>query len=269
MGRLANRSKDTTSHPLSQGKSLLFFSPNNKVILRRTVTKRLYTAACLQYDRLRAQNKRREAISDYPVGGWTRLSPKHLGAHMDPQDRIRIIKLRELIRDVPDFPKPGVVFKDITPLLGHPAGLSLAVEYLTQPFRSTRVDLVAGAESRGFIFGTAVARNLSAGFVPIRKPGRLPHDTHSEEYALEYGVDRVEIHKDAIQPGDRVLMVDDVLATGGTMAACCRLVKALGGEIVGIAFLIELAFLNGRSQLYDYPIHSILRYDSENSAPDT
>ena len=155
---------------------------------------------------------------------------------MDPQDRIRIIKLRELIRDIPDFPKPGVVFKDITPLLGHPAGLSLAVEYLTQPFRHTRVDMVAGAESRGFIFGTAVARNLSAGFVPIRKPGRLPHDTHSEEYALEYGVDRVEIHKDAIQPGDRVLMVDDVLATGGTMAACCRLVKALGGEIVGIAF---------------------------------
>jgi len=186
---------------------------------------------------------------------------------MDTQDRIRIVKLRELIRDVPNFPKPGVVFKDITPLLGHPAGLSLAVEYLTQPFRHTRVDWVAGAESRGFIFGTAVARNLSAGFVPIRKPGRLPHDTHSEEYALEYGVDRVEIHKDAIQAGDRVLMVDDVLATGGTMAACCRLVKALGGEIVGIAFLIELSFLNGRNQLYDYPIHSILKYDSESSPP--
>lgn len=186
---------------------------------------------------------------------------------MDGDERIRLIKLRTLIRDIPDFPKPGVVFKDITPLLANPAGLSLAVEYLTQPFRHTRVDLVVGAESRGFIFGTAVARNLSAGFVPIRKPGRLPADTHTEEYSLEYGTDRVEIHSDAIQPGDRVLVVDDLLATGGTMAACCRLVSALGGEIVGIAVLIELAFLNGRSQLHSYPLHSILVYDSE--APQT
>jgi len=187
---------------------------------------------------------------------------------MESLERSGVLKLRELIRDVPDFPKPGILFKDITPLLGHPAGLSLAVEYLTQPFRHMRVDLVAGAESRGFIFGTAVARNLSAGFVPIRKPGRLPSATHSEEYALEYGTDRVEIHRDAIRPGDRVLMVDDLLATGGTMAACCRLVRALGGEIVGIAFLIELAFLNGRTQLHDYPIHSILRYDSETTIPE-
>ena len=182
---------------------------------------------------------------------------------MEHDDRIRITKLRELIRDIPDFPKPGIVFKDITPLLADPAALSLSVEYLTQPFRHLPIDLVAGAESRGFIFGTAVARNLSAGFVPIRKPGRLPADTSSEEYALEYGADRVEMHRDAIQPGDRVLIVDDLLATGGTMAACCRLVSSLGGEIVGVAVLIELAYLNGRSQLQDYPVHTILTYDTE------
>jgi adenine phosphoribosyltransferase len=185
---------------------------------------------------------------------------------MDQEQRIRITKLRELIRDIPDFPRPGVVFKDITPLLRDPAGLSLAVEYLTQPFRDLHIDVVAGAESRGFIFGTAVARNLSAGFVPIRKPGRLPHDIHSEDYALEYGTDRVEIHKDAIRNGDRVLLVDDLLATGGTMAACCRLVAALGGQIVGVAVLIELSYLTGRRQIHDYPIHSILTYDTDASA---
>jgi len=184
---------------------------------------------------------------------------------MDRDERIRITKLRELIRDIPGFPKPGIVFKDITPLLADPAGLSLSVEYLTQPFRHMKVDLVVGAESRGFIFGTAVARNLSAGFVPIRKPGRLPAQTHTESYTLEYGVDNVEIHRDAIQPGDRVLMVDDLLATGGTMSACCRLVSNLGGEIIGIAVLIELSYLNGRSQLHPYPVHSILVYDSEAS----
>ncbi|MCH7703291.1 MAG: adenine phosphoribosyltransferase [Planctomycetes bacterium] len=166
--------------------------------------------------------------------------------------------LERLIRDVPDYPKPGIVFKDITPLLRDPAGLSLAVEYLTQPFRHQRIDVVVGAESRGFIFGTAVARNLSAGFVPVRKPGKLPLETHRESYALEYGTDALEIHVDAINKGDRVLMVDDLLATGGTMAACCRLVETLGGHIVGAAFLLELDFLNGRSKLQDYPIHSIM-----------
>ncbi len=182
------------------------------------------------------------------------------GAIMDHDDRIRITKLRELIRDVPDFPKPGVLFKDITPLLASPAGLSLAVEYLTQPFRGIDVDLVVGAESRGFIFGTAVARNMSAGFVPVRKPGHLPAETASEEYDLEYGTDSLEIHRDAIKPGQRVLLVDDLLATGGTMAACCRLVSSLGGEIVGIAVLIELGSLSGREKLSDYPVHSILTY---------
>ncbi|MCH9033527.1 MAG: adenine phosphoribosyltransferase [Planctomycetes bacterium] len=179
------------------------------------------------------------------------------------EQQIRITKLRELIRDVPDFPKPGVVFKDITPLLRHPAGLSLAVEYLTQPFRDQRVEVVVGAESRGFIFGTAVARNLSAGFVPIRKPGKLPAAVRSEAYELEYGTDRLEIHEDAIQRGERVLMIDDLLATGGTMAACCKLVEYLGGNIIGCGFLIELAFLGGRAKLGEYPIHSILSYDAE------
>lgn len=173
---------------------------------------------------------------------------------------IVITKLRDLIRDVPDFPRPGIVFKDITPLLADPAGLSLAVEYLTQPFRKMTVDIVVGAESRGFIFGTAVARNLSAGFVPIRKPGRLPGRTQSADYDLEYGTEQLHIHTDAIKPGDQVLMVDDLLATGGTMEACCRLVRSLGGTIVGSAFLIELAALNGRQKLQNLPVHSILVY---------
>ena len=179
---------------------------------------------------------------------------------MRTADDTRIAGLRELVRDVPDFPHPGVLFKDITPLLRNPAGLSLAVEYLTQPFRHLHVDAVVGAESRGFIFGTAVARNLSAGFVPIRKPGRLPAKTHSQEYALEYGTDRVEIHEDALSPGDRVLMIDDLLATGGTLAACCDLVLGLGAEIVGIAVLIELTELGGRKLLGDYPLHTVLPY---------
>ncbi len=168
--------------------------------------------------------------------------------------------LEKLIRDVPDFPKKGVLFKDITPLLADPAGLSLAVEYLTQPYRAAHIDVVVGAESRGFIFGTAVARNLSAGFVPIRKPGKLPAAKRSHTYELEYGTDTVEIHADAVRPGQRVLMMDDLLATGGTMRACCELVKELGGQIVGVAVLIELAFLKGREKLGEYDIHSVICY---------
>jgi len=171
--------------------------------------------------------------------------------------------LTRRIRDVAGFPKPGIVFKDITPLLRDPAALSLAVEYLAQPFRGKRVDVVAGAESRGFIFGTAVAQALSAGFVPIRKPGKLPAKTRSASYALEYGIDSLEIHVDAIRPGDRVLMVDDLLATGGTMDACCQLVESLGGEIVGVSFLIELAFLPGRDKLAKYPVHTVVQFESE------
>ena len=167
--------------------------------------------------------------------------------------------LAKILRDIHDFPKPGIVFKDITPLLADPAALSLAVEFLTQPFRDKHVDLVVGAESRGFIFGTAVARNLSAGFVPIRKPGKLPYKTKRVEYMLEYGSDAMEIHEDAINRGDKVLMIDDLLATGGTMAACCELVKSLGGEIVGVAFLIELTFLKGREKFGGMPVHSVIR----------
>ena len=168
--------------------------------------------------------------------------------------------LTKLIRDVPDFPKPGIVFKDITPLLASPVGLSMAVEYLTQPYRHHAVDLVVGAESRGFIFGTAVARNLSAGFVPIRKPGKLPGKIMKVEYELEYGHDSLEIIEDAIAPGGRVLMIDDLLATGGTMSACCKLVSEFDCQIVGVAFLIELCFLHGRKKLDGYPIHSVIQY---------
>jgi len=166
-----------------------------------------------------------------------------------------------MIRDIPDFPKPGILFRDITPLLQDPAGLSLAVEFLTQPFRDKHIDVVVGAESRGFIFGTAVARNLSAGFVPVRKPGKLPAAKRSVTYDLEYGTDTLEIHADAIRPGQRVLMVDDLLATGGTMQACCELVEQLGGTIIAVAFLIELSGLDGRSRLTRWDVHSVLKYD--------
>ena len=172
------------------------------------------------------------------------------------------IGLASKLRDVPDYPKAGVVFKDITPLLADPAALSLAVEFLTQPFRRHRIDIVVGAESRGFIFGTAVARNLSAGFVPIRKANKLPCKTRSVPYQLEYGSDSLEIHEDAIAPGTQVLMIDDLLATGGTMAACCELVRLLKGEIVGAAFLIELTFLHGRKKLPGLPIHSVIKIES-------
>lgn len=168
--------------------------------------------------------------------------------------------LWSLIRDIPDFPKPGIVFKDITPLLGNPSGLALSVEYMLQPFRGQRIDAVIGAESRGFIFGTAVAQGLSCGFVPVRKPGKLPYKTKAVEYELEYGTDRLEIHADALRAGEPVLIVDDLLATGGTLKACCDLVESCGGKIVGVVVLIELSFLNGRRHLGDYPVHSILSY---------
>jgi adenine phosphoribosyltransferase len=170
-------------------------------------------------------------------------------------------QLRDRIRDVPDFPKPGIMFKDITPLLADPSCLSLAVELMANPFRRRGVELVVGAESRGFIFGTAVAQALSAGFVPIRKPGKLPSKTHGVDYGLEYGTDRVEIHQDAIGRGQRVLMVDDLLATGGTMKACCDLVERLEAEIVGTTVLIELSELKGRERLGRYgDVHAVVRF---------
>jgi adenine phosphoribosyltransferase len=168
--------------------------------------------------------------------------------------------LKKLIRDVQDFPKPGIMFRDITPLLADPAGLALSIELLANPFRGKHVDLVIGAESRGFIFGTAVACCLSAGFGLVRKPGKLPHTRVSKSYDLEYGTDTLEMHADAIIKGQRVLIVDDVLATGGTMKACCELVDHLGGELVGIAVLIELARLNGREKIAPRPVHSVIRY---------
>ncbi len=169
--------------------------------------------------------------------------------------------LAEYIRDVPDFPKKGIIFKDITPLLANPSALAMAVELLAHPFRGKHIDLVVGAESRGFIFGTAVAQALSSGFIPIRKPGKLPHDTKKITYDLEYGSDSLEIHSDAIKPGQKVLMVDDLLATGGTMQACCKLVKDLGGQIEAVAILIELGFLDGRNALKEYEVFSIINYD--------
>ena len=169
--------------------------------------------------------------------------------------------LKRLIRDIPDFPKPGIVFRDITPLLADPSGLALAVELLANPFRGKNIDLVVGAESRGFIFGTAVACCLSAGFVVVRKPGKLPHKRVSMSYDLEYGKDTLEMHADAIVAGQRVLIVDDLLATGGTMQACSELVKKLGGEIAGIAVLIELTGLGGREKVRPYPVHSVVKYD--------
>src|SRR5918992_2643258 len=154
-----------------------------------------------------------------------------------------IERLKALIRDIPDFPKQGILFRDITPLLADPSGLALAVELLANPFRGKNIDLVVGAESRGFIFGTAVACCLSAGFILVRKPGKLPHKKVSMSYELEYGTDSLEMHADSIVAGQRVLVVDDVLATGGTMKASCDLVKQLGGTIVSVAVLIELAAL--------------------------
>jgi adenine phosphoribosyltransferase len=169
--------------------------------------------------------------------------------------------LASCIRDIPDWPKKGILFKDITPLLQHPASLALAVEQMVNPFRGRHIDIVAGAESRGFIFGTALAQALCAGFVPIRKPNKLPWKTHSLTYELEYGSDTLEVHQDAIKPGQRVLLVDDLLATGGTMKACCQLVEQLGGELVGMSILIELLDLNGRADIEPYgDVYSVLRF---------
>lgn len=174
---------------------------------------------------------------------------------------VEVARLKSLIRDVVDFPKPGIVFKDFTPLIRDPAGLALAVELMANPYRGKNVGLVVGAESRGFIFGMALAQSLSAGFVPVRKPGKLPAAKRSISYELEYGKDTLEIHTDAISTGQRVLLVDDLLATGGTMRACCELVKGMGAEIAGITVLIELLALKGREQLSRFgEAHSVLKY---------
>ena len=173
------------------------------------------------------------------------------------------VDLGSYVRDIPDFPKPGIVFKDITPVLAAPEALEAAVAGLATFARPLDVDLVIGAEARGFLLGPALARDLGAGFILARKPGKLPHETVRAEYALEYGVDTLEIHSDAVHAGSRVLVHDDLLATGGTASATCELVEQLGGEVVGCAFLIELAFLDGRKRLAGHDVHSLLSYASE------
>jgi adenine phosphoribosyltransferase len=169
-------------------------------------------------------------------------------------------QLKARIRHVPDFPKAGILFYDVTTLLQDPAGLRAAVDSLAEPFKDAGIDLVVGIESRGFIFGAAVADRLGAGLSPVRKPGKLPSTTLKATYALEYGTDCLEIHADAVRKGQRVLIVDDLLATGGTARATCDLVKQLGGEVHALAFLIELEALNGRQKLPGERLHSVLKY---------
>ncbi len=169
-------------------------------------------------------------------------------------------QLKSRIRHVPDFPKPGILFYDVTTLLKDKDGFRLAVDALTEPFAGAAIDVVAGIESRGFIFGAALADRLGVGFVPVRKPGKLPSTTVSESYALEYGTDRLEVHTDALEGRPRVLVVDDLLATGGTARATVDLMRRVGGEVVGIAFLIELVDLGGRAKLPGERVHAVLKY---------
>lgn len=169
-------------------------------------------------------------------------------------------QLKEKIREVPDFPKPGILFYDLTTLLKDSSSLRRVIDLLTQKYSDQKIDQVVAIESRGFIFGPALACNLQAGFVPVRKEGRLPSDTISESYDLEYGQGVLEIHTDAIQEGERVLVVDDLIATGGTAAATARMVHQLGGEVVSFAFIVELKFLKGREKLDGFEVFSILQY---------
>ena len=169
-------------------------------------------------------------------------------------------RVRSLVRDVPDFPKPGILFKDITPLLADAVALREATDAMARPFRGEKIDSVAGIESRGFILGSIVARELGVGFIPVRKPGKLPYNSTSIEYALEYGTDRLEVHSDAAGKASRVLVVDDVLATGGTARATCELFERLNAHVVGISFLIVLEFLKGRERLRDRRIETVLSF---------
>jgi len=166
--------------------------------------------------------------------------------------------LLTFIRDIPDFPKPGIIFKDITPLLNNPEAFKASIEQLASRYAGTRIDKIVGIEARGFIFAGALAYRLGTGMVPVRKKGKLPYKTLSETYELEYGTDTMEMHEDAIKPGDHVLVLDDLIATGGTLAATCRLVEKLGGSIVEVAILIELSFLNGRAKVKEYPYFTLL-----------
>ena len=168
--------------------------------------------------------------------------------------------LKQHIRHVPDFPKAGILFYDITTLLRNAEGFAMTIDMLASPFVGKAIDVVVGIESRGFILGAAVAERIRAGFIPIRKPGKLPSKTLKESYALEYGTDALEVHEDAVEKGQRVLIVDDVLATGGTASAAAQLVRKMGGDLHGLAFLIELQFLNGKSKLTGEKVYSVLQY---------
>jgi adenine phosphoribosyltransferase len=170
------------------------------------------------------------------------------------------INLGDYIRDVPDFPKPGILFKDITPLLADAKAFQATIDRLADQFEGRGIDAVAAAEARGFLFGTPLALRLGVGFIPIRKPGKLPYSKIGIEYALEYGTDRLEVHGDALRPGKRILLFDDVLATGGTMVACRDLIRQTGAEVVACAFVIELGFLNGRARLEPGEVFSLLAY---------
>ena len=170
--------------------------------------------------------------------------------------------LKKLIREVPDWPKPGILFYDLTTLVKDPGGLRAVVENLADRYHSAKIDIVAGIEARGFILAPAVALRLGTGFVPIRKPKKLPWRTSRVTYDLEYGTDTLEIHEDAVSQGQRVLLIDDLLATGGTAAAATTLIRQLGGEVTAAAFIVELTFLSGRKKLGDLPVHSLLQYDS-------
>jgi adenine phosphoribosyltransferase len=169
--------------------------------------------------------------------------------------------LKNYIRAIPDFPKPGILFRDITPLLNHPDALAEVVRRMAEPYRNAGIDSVAAAEARGFIFAAPLALALGVGFVPVRKPGKLPFDTHAFHYELEYGTDTLEMHRDGIAPGQNVLLVDDLLATGGTIEACCRLVEKSGANVAGCVFLIELTSLGGAKRLAAYKPYSILQYE--------
>ena len=169
-------------------------------------------------------------------------------------------ELKAFIREIPDFPKEGIVFYDITTLLQNPLGLRRAVDQFVWLFASLEVDKVVGIESRGFLFGPVLAYNLNAGFVPVRKPGKLPWETVEQSYELEYGYDSIEMHQDAIKPGERVLIVDDLIATGGTAQAATQLVESLGGQVSGLGFLLELSFLDGRSKLEGHQVESLMSY---------
>ena len=173
------------------------------------------------------------------------------------------VDLKKYIRDVPDFPQKGIIFKDITTLLKNPVALNLTLDILYQKVKNLKIDKVVGIEARGFIFGAMLAEKLNAGFIPVRKPGKLPAEVFKQTYELEYGTDTIEIHKDAISKGDRVLLHDDLLATGGTAKAACDLIEKIGGTVIEALFIIELGFLKGRDQLKNYKVDSLINYSSE------